>query len=152
MKNNRKGEATKAAILFLASFLPMVFIMGLAIFLGMGAFFGYGQDYREAEAVSLRNQVKTCIDKENLDIGALSKESFLGKCRINPRVIEDGEHFIYIKDKNGKEFSIGVSDFKVRCGLDARFENRGLPLCSPYKSEQYEILAASSQNSRRVLA
>jgi len=147
----RKGEAPGSGLLSLMSILMIVFIVA-GILGSITIFFGKGYDYRETESRTLLNRVKECVEREKFDLSSLNRETFLEKCTVSSKIVEDGEHMIYIKDKKNVEFLVGVADFKVRCGLVSRFENKDLPLCSDYKNEDYEILVGSSQNSRRVAA
>lgn len=133
----------------------MMAVIAIGIYGGLVGYFGTGYDYRKAESRSLLDSVRDCVNRENLDFGSLVSEAFYEKCRISKKVIEDGEHLIYIKDKNGKEFVLGTSDFKTRCFLNVRERNKDYPICSSYgrevSGEDY-ILVGSSQNSRRILA
>lgn len=148
-----KGEAAGSGIMYFVFFVMAAIIIA-GIFGGLVAFFGKGYDYRESEARALLKDVRECFDREGFDLTKLDKVVFFDKCKISSKVIEDGNHFVYVKDKVGKEFSVGVTDFSVRCGLNARFKNKGMPLCARYGSnaDKYEFLIGSSQNSKRVAA
>ena len=58
-----------------------------------------------------------------------------------------------IADK--KIFFVGVKDFETQCFLEARFENKELPICvssiSVKDGEEYEILVGSDQDSRKAV-
>lgn len=147
---NRKGEATGSGLMYFIFLIMVVMIVG-GIYGGLIAFFGNGYDYRQSESIALLKNVRECIDREKFDLTKLDKEVFLQKCGLSGSVIEDGKHIIYVKDKNGNELNLGVADFKVRCGLDARFKKKDLPLCSEYQYDSGDyILVGSSQTSRRV--
>ncbi len=150
---NRKGVLGTGVLYSIYFFMMAVIAIG--IYGGMIGYFGTGYDYRKAESRNLLDSVRDCVNLENLDFNSLAPEVFYQKCRISKRVIEDGRHMIYLKDKNGKEFTFGVADFKTRCFLNVREKNKDYPICSAYgkdiSGENY-ILVGSSQNSRRVLA
>ena len=146
----RKG-AIGTSILFLV-YLFMVFLIVAGIYGGLIAFFGKGYDSRLGESRVLLKETRECFEREKFDFDKLSKEVFFDKCRFSSKVLDDGNHFIFVNNTKGEEFSIGVSDYKVRCGLDVRLKNMDYPLCDDYKSDNYYILVGSSQNSRRVSA
>ncbi|MBS3084153.1 hypothetical protein J4423_05085 [Candidatus Pacearchaeota archaeon] len=150
--NCRRGEVTGVGILYIVFFSMFVVILVVGIVGGLVAFFGKGYDYREGEARALLKSVRECFEREKLDLSNLNEDIFFQKCGISKSVIEDGKHIVYVKDKNNKEFVVGVADFKMRCGLYARFKNREMPLCAshPIDSEGYEFLVGSSQNVKRV--
>jgi len=151
--NYRRGALGSGLLYFV--FLLIVFMIVGGIYGGLIAFFGKGYDYRFDESISLSQEVKECFVREGFfDLTTeLDKNVFLEKCKISGKVLEDGEHLIYMKNKNGVEFSIGVDDFKNRCFFSARFRNRDLPLCVPLESVEGDyLLVGSSQNSRRVVA
>ena len=133
----------------------MMAVIAIGIYGGLVGYFGTGYDYRKAEARILLDETRECFLRENFDLASLTKEVFYQKCRISSQVIEDGEHMIYIKNKDGAEFVTGVTDFKTRCFLNVRQKNKDYPICAPYgkdvENEEY-LLVGSSQNSRRVLA
>lgn len=133
----------------------MMAVIAIGIYGGLIGYFGTGYDYRKAESRALLDEVKECIGGEKFDFSILTSDDFYARCKIAKSVIEDGEHLIYIKDKSGKEFVLGVTDFKNRCFLNVRERNKDYPICSSYgrdaDGEDY-ILVGSSQNSRRVLA
>ena len=97
--------------------------------------------------------MKDCFDSGKITFEGLNEESLVEKCVLNKDILNDGEHIIYLKDSSGSEFSFGVDNFRVGCGLNARFDHLELPLCASfeYGSGNY-ILVGSSQNSRRVSA
>lgn len=133
----------------------MMAVIAIGIYGGLVGYFGTGYDYRKAESRNLLDEVKSCLDREKFDLNSLNEGVFYEKCAISKQVIEDGEHLIYLKDKDGKEFTLGVTDFKTRCFLNVREKNKDFPICSAYgkdvAGESY-IIVGSSQNSRRVLA
>ncbi len=133
----------------------MMAVIAIGIYGGLVGYFGTGYDYRKAESRAMLDEVKECVNREKFDLNSLTNEVFYSKCRLGKAVIEDGEHMIYIKGKNGVEFVTGVTDFKTRCFLNVRQKNKDYPICSSYgknvENEEY-ILVGSSQNSRRVLA
>lgn len=147
---SRRAEATGSGIMYFVFFLMVAVIVG-GIYGGLIAFFGDGYNYRESEAFSLSEKVRYCVEKEALDLNSLTKEDFADKCKISLEVIEDGDHLIYLK-KGEREFFVGTLDFKVRCGLNSRFENSNFPLCNEINVSDTYVLTGSSQNSRRVVA
>ncbi len=146
----RKG-VLGTGLLYFVYFLMMALILA-GIYGGLIAFFGKGYDSRLGESRLLLKETRECFEREKFDLSSLDKPVFFDKCKFSSKVIEDGNHFIYVNNSKGAELSIGVSDYKVRCGLDARLKNREYPLCDDYKSDNYYILVGSSQNSRRVAA
>lgn len=150
---SRKG-ALGGGILYFVFFLMIIIIAG-GIFGGMISFFGEGYDYRKVETLYLSKQVKDCFTREGFfELKAeIDKDAFFEKCKINSKVIEDGNHLVYVKNRNNVEFFAGVSDYKNRCFLKFRNKNKDLPLCTEYKTEQGDyVLVGSSQNSKRVLS
>ncbi|MEK6847181.1 MAG: hypothetical protein AABY16_03380 [Nanoarchaeota archaeon] len=153
---NRRGNLG-SGILYSVFFLMMLMIAG-GIVGGTYAFFGKGYDFRATEAEFLFSRIQSCFEKNNFfDSGFVEQpELFYEKCALSSEVLEDGEHLVYVKRiSDGKEFFAGVYDFTVRCGLDARFKNKGLPLCEPRERRViggYEFIVGSSQNSRRTNA
>lgn len=150
---SRKG-VLGTGVLYSIYFLMMA-VIAIGIYGGLVGYFGTGYDYRKAESRALLDEVKECFDREKLDLPSLTNDIFYSKCRLGKAVIEDGEHMVYIRDKSGKEFTTGVTDFKTRCFLNVRYRNKDLPICTSFgkdvPNENY-ILVGSSQNSRRILA
>lgn len=150
----RKGTLG-SGLLYVIYFLMMALILA-GIYGGLIAYFGKGYDSRLSESKMLLKETRECFNNEKFDLTKLNKEVFFDKCRISSKVIEDGEHFIYVKDKNGKEFTVGVTDYKSRCFLNARVKNKDYPLCMEHKpvigTDGNYFLVGSSQNSRRVAA
>ncbi|MGV8131691.1 MAG: hypothetical protein ACP5N7_06350 [Candidatus Pacearchaeota archaeon] len=150
---NKRGVLS-TGVLYSVYFFMMA-VIALGIYGGLIGYFGTGYDYRKAEARTMLDEVKECFFTENFDLNSLTPEFFYEKCKISKAVIEDGEHMIYIKNGAGKEFVLGVADFKNRCFLNVAEKNKDYPICASYgkdvRGEDY-ILVGSSQNSRRVLA
>ncbi len=150
---SRKGVLS-TGVLYSVYFFMMA-VIALGIYGGLIGYFGTGYDYRKAEARTMLDEVKECFFTESLDLNSLTPEFFYEKCGMSKAVIEDGEHMIYLKDKSGKDFVLGVTDFKTRCFLSVGQKNKDYPICSSYgkdvSGEDY-ILVGSSQNSRRILA
>jgi 2C-methyl-D-erythritol 2,4-cyclodiphosphate synthase len=148
---NRKG-VLGSGVLYTVYFIMMA-VIALGIYGGLVGYFGPGYDYRKAESRNLLDEVRECVAAQKFNLANLDKSTFYEKCKISEKVIEDGEHMIYIKDIAGNEFNVGVSDFKTRCFLNVRGKNTDYPLCSTYGEKDSEyILVGSSQSSRRVLA
>lgn len=133
----------------------MMAVIALGIYGGLVGYFGTGYDYRKAESRAMLDEVRECVSRENFDLNSLTPEFFYEKCEISKAVIEDGEHMIYLKDGAGKDFVLGVTDFKTQCFLSVGKKNKDYPICSSYGkdvvNEDY-ILVGSSQNSRRILS
>ncbi|MBM3206699.1 MAG: hypothetical protein FJZ43_03715 [Candidatus Staskawiczbacteria bacterium] len=150
---NKKG-VLGTGVLYTVYFLMMA-VIAIGLYGGLVGYFGTGYDYRKAESRALLDSVRDCIKEQNFDLASLTPEDFYNKCIIAKKVIEDGEHLIYVKDKSGAEFTLGVTDFRNRCFLNVREKNKDYPICSSYgkdvSGEDY-ILVGSSQNSRRALA
>jgi len=148
----RKGTLG-SGLLYFVYFLMIALIVG-GIYGGLIAYFGKGYDYREREANLLLQETKDCFADEGFfDLNTdLKEDLFFDKCGFNRNVLEDGNHMIYIKNKNNIEFSVGVADFRVKCFLNARTKNRDYPICVPYELDGNYILVGSSQNSKRVAA
>ncbi|MEK6909047.1 MAG: hypothetical protein AABX23_03285 [Nanoarchaeota archaeon] len=149
---DRKG-AVPEGILYIP-FLITLTIIAAGLIGGLVAFYGKGYDYRFTESNLILEEAKDCFVREGFfDLNSIDKNSFFEKCDVSQSILEDGKHFVYLKNSKGAELSIGVEDFKVRCFLDTRFRNRGLPLCAEFKSQNGNyILVGSSQSPRRVLA
>lgn len=152
MLGYRRGEATGSGVMYLFVFFLMIILIITGIYGSLIAFFGKGYDYRKTEAQSLLSEVRNCMDKKKLDAASLTEEIFFDSCPISANVIKDGNHLIYIKSKSGKEFAVGVADFKIRCGLVSRYKNKDYPLCASHNNANYEVLVGSSQNARRIAA
>jgi len=153
--NSRRGTIG-SGLMYFVFFLMMALILA-GIYGGLIAFFGKGYDYRRAEANLLLQETRDCFVREGFfDLTIeLDENVFIEKCRFSSKALEDGEHLIYMKNKKGVEFSIGVTDFKVRCFLNARVKNKDFPLCETYgedASNKDYLIVGSSQNSRRVAA
>lgn len=149
---NKRG-VLGTGLLYTVYFFMMA-VIALGIYGGLIGYFGTGYDYRKVESRALLDGVRECIHQNN-DLSFVSSDEFYDSCKISKSVIEDGEHSIYFKDKNGNELSLGVSDFRTRCFLNVREKNKDYPICSAYgKNDGNElyILVGSSQNSRRVLS
>lgn len=147
---SRKGVLS-TGVLYSVYFFMMA-VIAIGIYGGMIGYFGTGYDYRKAESRNLLDSVRECVNRENFDLSSLTPEAFYEKCSISKAVIEDEEHMIYLKDKDGNEFTLGVADFKTRCFLNVKGKNKDYPLCSEFKQGDNFILVGSSQNSRRILA
>ena len=147
----RKGVIGEGGLYFV--FLLMAIIILGGLYGGLNAYFGDGYDSRLDESNSLFNKVQECFIKEGFfDLTSnTGNYLFFEKCGLSPKSLEDGEHMIYVKNKNGIEFLIGVTDFKIRCFLDERYNDLNLPLCKPYEDlEGNYIITGTSQNSKRV--
>lgn len=142
-----------SGLLYFIYFLMMALILA-GIYGGLIAYFGSGYDSRIGESKLLLKETRECFDTEKFDLAKLNKEMFFDKCGFSSKVLEDGEHLVYIRDKNGKEFSVGVTDYKNRCFLNARVKNKDFPLCAKHEpmkgTDGNYFLVGSSQNSRRV--
>lgn len=150
---NFKG-AIGEGMLYFVFFLMIIMIIG-GLYGGLNAYFGDGHDSRLEEAELLFKETKDCFVEEGFfDLTTpLDEDLFYEKCGFSRELLEDGEHMIYMKNKNGIEFLVGVNDFKIRCFLDARKDNLNLPLCfAPYELDGNYLLVGSSQSSRRVYA
>lgn len=152
MKLSKKGAVPEGIL-----FIPFLITLGLiaaGLIGGLIAFYGKGYDIRFTESNQILQEVKECFAENGFfDLSLIDESSFFQKCGVSKAVLEDGEHFVYLKNSKGAELSVGIEDFKVRCFLDARFRNKDLPLCVDFKSEKGDyILVGSSQNARRVLA
>ena len=149
----RKGSTLGSGLLYFIYFLMMALILA-GIYGGFIAYFGKGYDSRLGESKLLLKETRECFEREGFDLTKLDKEVFFDKCKFSSKILEDGEHFIYINNSAGKEFSVGVADFKTRCGLNVRVKNKDFPLCSKHEPESgvngNYFLVGSSQNSRRV--
>lgn len=120
---------------------------------GAYAFFGKGYEFRQYDSQVLFEEARDCFARNNFfDNGfAENKDLFFEKCDLSKTVLEDGDHLVYVKRiSDGKEFFVGVYDFKVRCGLKAQKDNKDLPLCRQRTIRGYEWVVGSSQNARRV--
>ncbi len=147
-----KKASAGAGILFFVFFF-MVIIVGGGLAGGFYVFFGNGYPFRELESRQLFTDVKKCFTDSNLlEKGFVQdKELFFETCKISKEVLEDGHHLVYLRRiSDNSEFFVGVYDYTVRCGLDARFKNKELPLCKEETFGDYQLIVGSSQNSRRV--
>jgi len=153
MNLNRNGEIGTGMLYFVFFFMLALILAG--IYGGLIAFFGKGYDYRRTESNDLFDSVKECVVANKFfdSKEEIPKDTFLEKCKIELKIIEDGEHLIYLKNRNGVELSVGVSDFKNRCFLNIKDRARAFPKCKTYGEDLDKkdyLLVGSSQNSRRV--
>jgi len=151
---HRKGAVLGISLIYFVYFLMMAIVFA-GIYGGLFAFFGKGYDYRQEESNLLLQRVKECFNEEDFFSlnSELDENLFFEKCKIDKKVISDGDYLIYSKNSGDYEFSVGVADFKVRCFLDTRYKNRDFPLCVEFKDNDGNyLLIGSSQNSKRVLA
>ena len=150
---NRRGGVVGTGILYLVYMLMMAMIAGGTIG-GLIAYFGKGYDFRQSEANLLLSRVEECFIRENFFADEFGEgvTGFYEKCRLSEDVLSEN-HLVYVKRKSdNKEFFVGVYDYAIRCGMDARKKNLNLPLCAEGKIGDYYFLAGSSQNSRRTAA
>ena len=144
----RKGAVAGSGILFFVFFFLMILIGG-GIALGVYAFYGEDYDFRYAESELLLQEIMDCLENEkSIDEGF----DIIGKCGFNKNVLES-EHLVLIKDKNGDEIIfIGVRSYEEQCKL----KGKQFPKCAKGSviigDKEYEILAGSNYNGRRVAA
>ncbi|MDP4039378.1 MAG: hypothetical protein Q8P57_02255 [Candidatus Pacearchaeota archaeon] len=154
---NRKGGAPGKGILFFIFFFMGIMIAG-GLVGGVSAFYGKGYDFRGVDAFNLYDVVSECFDKPDFFIEEFTEntEKFYELCRLSKDVLEKG-HLVYIKEvlktNDGKEFFVGVYDFKTQCFLEARGKNKNLPVCKSgvlnKDGREFEIIIGSNQNSRK---
>jgi hypothetical protein len=148
---NRRGDLG-SGILFFAFFL-MAIIIGGGLVGGVFAFYGKGYDFRQAEAQIMLGKINECyLNNKNI----ILKEDFIVKefyelCGIDEGVINDGNHFVLIKDvKNNREIALGVNDFRNRCFFVGAENNLKFPQCVKNVIGDIEITAGSNQGTRSV--
>ena len=150
-KMNRRGEVAGSTLLFLGMFFVIIVIIFGGIVLGMLAFFGKGYDFRGVEARDLIDDVRVCFFKEDF----FDPSFEISKCRLNEEVLAEN-HLIYVKDDKGKEFFVGVLDYKNQCFFEGAKANENFPKCEPETiikdGREFELIVGTNQDSRRVAA
>ena len=139
-------------------FFVFVLIAGISfggVIFGVLSFFGQGYEFREAEASQLAQLVKECFMKNDVDFFAEGFDiSF--ECQLNKNVIES-EHIIYISDKtSGREFVVGVGDYRNQCYFEGAQKNKNYPRCvsgiMTKDGFSYDYVVGSNQKGRKILS
>lgn len=139
---NKKGVSDM--ILFFG-FLFTASVMLVFIFGGVKLFYNNTYDFKSVESADLLVKVKECVSVKGDEIFA---ESFsINECGLNEEVLKK-DHLIVIS-RDEKQFIFGVYDYQTRCLFEAEAEN--LPECAFGSQNGYEIITASSQDSRRII-
>jgi len=146
---NRKGSGE--SLMFFA-FIFILFIILAGIVLGVSAFYGRGYDFRLVEANVLSDRVEKCfMDNDFFEPGF--NKSIFSKCGMHENV--EDEHLIYVnRISDGKEFFIGVLDYKNQCFLKGAEKNPNFPKCKSQtitkQGENFELIIGANQKSRRI--
>ncbi|MBS3076984.1 hypothetical protein J4233_01800 [Candidatus Pacearchaeota archaeon] len=147
---NKKAALGAQTMIFV--FIIILVIIGAGIVIGVGIFFAGEYDFREADAITLKNQIAYCITNSNINLE--SKESFGAEfyktCRINKQAI-DTSFLIYIEVDEKPFLQAGSLD-RTQCALSEK--NNAYPKCI---SETFDkggkkifVQAGSNQNSRKI--
>lgn len=133
------------------SFLPFIallLIIGAGVVFSTVSFYGKGYEYRTVEAQVLLNVVKECLNEQD----PFSADFNYSDCNLNSNI--QTNHLISITRDDGKQISIGVSDYVTQCALSAKNEN--YPRCVSERVVtrfgSYTILTGSNQRTRSLLA
>lgn len=146
---NKKGMGE--GLMFFA-FIFIMFIILAGIVLGVSAFYGRGYDFRQVEASVLADKVEKCFMNNDFFEPGFN-QSIFKKCRFHENVKQ--EHLIYVnRTSDGKEFFIGVLDYKNQCFLKGAEKNPNFPKCVNWtttkNNEGFEIIVGTNQKSRRI--
>jgi hypothetical protein len=152
IRMNKVGTAAGKGILWFVFFL-MAMIISLGLVGGVFSFFGEGYDIRNDESEVLLEKVLECFDKNDFFDENYGEEEFYENCRMNKKVLSK-EHVVFVSDSEGKEFFVGVYDFKNRCFFGLEKKNKDLPRCFDRKivkgGEEFYVLVGSNQNSAKI--
>ena len=152
--SEKKGEGAGDMVMVIWLFLLLTLVAG-GIALGTRVFFGSGYDIRAVEAQALSERIEVCITDQGVDWETMQ---FYQLCRLSASVFEDfaeNRLGILVCEDNcltGKRlFQLG-NNFEA-CDFTAK--NEQYARCSRsiarHKDIQYEIIASSNQEARRVI-
>ncbi len=130
-------------------FIALCMLVGVALAISLGAFYGRGYDFRDAEAQTMLRLVKECIFQNN---PFASDFDFAVTCNLNKKTLEN-DHLIYIEKEDGSVKFIGVRDFVNQCQLSDK--NKEYPRCKSTDlvsiNGKYHIIVGTNQVIRRGL-
>lgn len=150
---NKRGAGT--AVMFF-TFFALMLLIAAGIFWGVNLLYGRGYDFREAEAIMLREQAESCIGRTgNINAESLEGFDFYKECRLSKKILEDGKHMVLVKAKDDSyKKAWGIADFENSCDFVGGKSNIDFPVCA--RSEliiggaEVIVIAASSQHSTRI--
>ncbi len=147
---NRRGDGEELGLFM---FLAIMLILLAGIVLGARSFFGWGYDFRTAEADQLRSVVISCF--MNRDFFA-SGFNISQACSIHDDFLERN-HLVLIRGLAGPDrtFVKGIADYENQCAFSGGFGNRAYPRCIngtfSKNGESFYYVIASNQQSRRAV-
>ncbi len=147
---NRHGDGDELGLFM---FLAIMLILLAGIVLGARSFFGWGYDFRAAEADQLRSVVIPCFLKEDF---FASNFNISQACAIHDGFLERN-HLVLIKSvsQSDRVFIAGIADYENQCAFSGGIGNRAYPRCVngtfSRNGETFYYVVASNQQARRNL-
>ena len=105
---NRKGLDAVSIL----PFVFLLFLLGAGLAIGSAAFYGRHYEFRDVETRTLAEIVNKCLAEKDF----FSSEFDISQCGLNKAAVEK-EHLLYVKRGDGKEFFVGVINYRTECAL-----------------------------------
>jgi hypothetical protein len=89
--------------------------------------------------------IKSCLEKHDF----FASDFSISQCGLNENVLQK-EHLVYVKRADGKEFFIGVINYKTECALSDK--NPEYAHCVSFtlsKDQTLEVIVGTNQHVER---
>jgi hypothetical protein len=150
---SRRGAVVGSGLTALVPLMIIMIVILLGVSAAMYSYFGRGIDTRQQQAYDLYGLIRECAVAGTKII--TGDQLSLTACGIDEEIFNHGAYFVALTPvTGGVSVTAGVSDFLVRCGLDARFKNHDYPLCHSgivvINGVRYTLQVGAAQQVKRV--